>query len=352
MTGIPAVSEKFQNHASEVFGDNYIIVKEECVGHIQKRMGSGLREYKRKKRGIKLTDGKTVGGKGRLTDNMIDRMQNYFGEAIRNNAGDIDAMGTAIWAIYHHIITDDSKHLSEQHVFCPKGPTSWCVFWREPAKYNQNNRLPSVFIPELKPLFTNLTKKDLLQRCLSGLTQNQNESVNGVLWSKCPKTKFCGKSKILLAVSETVTHFNSGSGSRVKLLDSFCSKPKRNMMLAMRKEDDKRVKNAARKIVEQARKRRRKLRSEKKSKKENIVTYQAGSFGLSSNPEDLTTLKPSNKTQHRVSKKRKLIDTAKLVEKTDNLPDLPNETANSTQVTMPEITFVDDKDIEFFIIKS
>ena len=44
----------------------YVIRKEECVGHIQKRMGSGLREYKRKMRSIKLSDSKGVGGSGRL----------------------------------------------------------------------------------------------------------------------------------------------------------------------------------------------------------------------------------------------------------------------------------------------
>ena len=48
------------------FGECYVIRKEECVGHIQKRMGSGIREYKRKMHSIKLSDGKGVGGSGRL----------------------------------------------------------------------------------------------------------------------------------------------------------------------------------------------------------------------------------------------------------------------------------------------
>ena len=50
------------------YGDSYIVVKEECVGHIKKRAGKGLREFKRKNKGRKLDDGKTVGGRGRLTD--------------------------------------------------------------------------------------------------------------------------------------------------------------------------------------------------------------------------------------------------------------------------------------------
>ena len=43
----------------EKYGELYTITKEEFLGHIQKRMGSGLREYKRKTRLIKLSDEKS-----------------------------------------------------------------------------------------------------------------------------------------------------------------------------------------------------------------------------------------------------------------------------------------------------
>ena len=48
------------------------------MGHIQKRMGTALRELKRKNKGMKLNDGKTIGGKGRLTNVIIDKIQNYM----------------------------------------------------------------------------------------------------------------------------------------------------------------------------------------------------------------------------------------------------------------------------------
>ena len=48
----------------------------------------------------------TVGGVKRLTPVMMDRIQNYYGLAVRNNH-DLksvqNAMGN-IWAIYHHVI--------------------------------------------------------------------------------------------------------------------------------------------------------------------------------------------------------------------------------------------------------
>ena len=56
-----------------------------CVGHVRKRMGTALRKYKKDMKGRKLADGKGVGGKGQLTDKLIDRIQNYYGNAIREN---------------------------------------------------------------------------------------------------------------------------------------------------------------------------------------------------------------------------------------------------------------------------
>ena len=55
----------------------------------------GLWEYKKKMRGQKLPDGKNVGVAGRLTDDVIDRMQSNYREAIRNNS-EIGTMKTAI----------------------------------------------------------------------------------------------------------------------------------------------------------------------------------------------------------------------------------------------------------------
>ena len=91
-----------RNACYEKYGDMYTVTKVECVAHIQKRMRSGLREYKRKMRSIKLSDNKSVGGTGRLTDHAIDKMQNNFGEAIRSNVDDKDRMFNAIWAIFQH----------------------------------------------------------------------------------------------------------------------------------------------------------------------------------------------------------------------------------------------------------
>lgn len=67
------------------YGAEYEIEKEECVGHIQKRMGTRLRDLKKQYKGKKFDDGKGIGGAGRLTDKVVDKMQNHYGSAIRQN---------------------------------------------------------------------------------------------------------------------------------------------------------------------------------------------------------------------------------------------------------------------------
>lgn len=330
---------KVRSRCAEVFGGDYEVVKEECVGHVQKRMGSGLREFKRKNRGMKLSDGKTVGGKGRLTDKIIDKIQNYYGEAIRNNSGNLEGMKASIWAIFKHMIRDEHKTLDEQHSLCPKGTNSWCTYGRDRNTYNDEKRLPSAFVVALTPLFTNLTKHELLERCLQGLTQNQNESINGVLWSKCLKNKFCGKVKVLLAVAETVCHFNSGATSRVSILESAGVKVSANMLQGVRKEDSLRIKVAAKKITEKARMRRRKLRAEKKSKKDDVVTYKAGSFGLSAEPEDITGA-VDHVDRNETNNKDKRV----------NLKDNKATRKRANAMDKIEITFVDESDIDFVTI--
>ena len=48
-------------------------------------MGSRLTKLKSKLAKTKLSDGKTIGGHGRLTDAAISEIQTYYGLAIRRN---------------------------------------------------------------------------------------------------------------------------------------------------------------------------------------------------------------------------------------------------------------------------
>ena len=88
----------------EKWSDQDVVVKEDCIGHIQKRMESNLRKYKTEKKAKKLDDWQTVGGKGRLTKVVNDKLQNYYGAAIRQNVGNLRKMQDAVWAIFKYFI--------------------------------------------------------------------------------------------------------------------------------------------------------------------------------------------------------------------------------------------------------
>ena len=74
--------------------DGIEMEKKECIGHVQKRVGTALRKLKRENPG--------VGGKGKLTDSQIDKLQNYYGIAIRSNVGNLAGMKKAIHASLMH----------------------------------------------------------------------------------------------------------------------------------------------------------------------------------------------------------------------------------------------------------
>lgn len=107
---------------SKPYGDGLDITKLECVGHVQKRMGSRLRRLKRDFKKKQLSDGKGIGGSGRLTNEEIHRLQNYYGKAIRENLGSEEDMERAIWATLDHRRSTDEN---PRHERCSN---TWCKF--------------------------------------------------------------------------------------------------------------------------------------------------------------------------------------------------------------------------------
>ena len=78
--------------ASEPYGNTFVINKLECIGHMQKRVGSRLRRLVQVNKGKLLEDGKKLNGKGRLTLKAINSLQNYFGIALRQNTSTVADM--------------------------------------------------------------------------------------------------------------------------------------------------------------------------------------------------------------------------------------------------------------------
>jgi len=203
----------------------------------------------------------------------------------------------------------------------------------------EGRELPSVFMPELKPIFDRLSEENLLKRCLKGLTQNQNESINSILWAKISKVRFCGKRRIVIATCETFCTANTGAASKASILQRLGIEPGRNTVSLLRKEDWARLACASRKVTARYHKQ-RKLKRFEKMKRKKEVSYLTGAFGIAKVPE-----KVGRKLGVKAAKKT----TKKSRKRTFHVAS-SNEPGTERNDCGPNITFIDEKDIQ--IIKN
>ena len=136
----------------------------------------------------KLVDGSgkqvRMKGKGRLTDKNIKNLTKYYGKAIRSNIVDSAAMKD------HSQFTDSMP----QHQFCPSGQRSWCKYncalaMSEPPPPHSPTIHPDI-ASHLFKIFERLSKDSVMEGCVLGATQHQNELFNSSIWQGCPKTEF------------------------------------------------------------------------------------------------------------------------------------------------------------------
>ncbi|GFW80220.1 uncharacterized protein TNCV_461271 [Trichonephila clavipes] len=173
--------------------------KVECVGHIQKHMVARLRKLKTMNRGKKLSDGKSISGKNRLTDKFIDTITTYYGNAIRQNNRSVSDMRQAIWAIYCHYRSTDEEPM---HHFCPIGDTSWCKYQKAVAKksaslFKHKNIVPIAVMDEIKPIIAELSAPKLLKKCVGVKHKTLMSRSTRLFGSTAPKLLCVGHLKIL-----------------------------------------------------------------------------------------------------------------------------------------------------------
>ena len=244
----------------EPYGEDCIPEKLECIGHVQKRVGSRLRKLKSSHKGLKLDDGKGLSGKGRLTDAKIDILQNYYGLAVRENLDSVDNMAKHIEASLYHVA---STAENPQHHLCPAGEDSWCGYNRDKKGYKHKNGIPSSIVELIKPIYKDLSNPVLLSKCTHGLTQNVNECLNGLIWERYPKTIYVEQETVALATYLAILKFNDGDISLLRLFSDLDIIPGVFTAKGADDSDDSRIKLSAKKSTQKV-KRRKVLRHQRK----------------------------------------------------------------------------------------
>ena len=271
-----------------LYGQDHPIVKLDCVGHVQKRVGSRLCSMKKRHRGRVEVNGETVvlSGRGGLADSQIDMLQSYYGMAIRSHKGDLEVMQQSVKAIARHRASTDEKPM---HELCPPGPDSWCGFQRDIATgldiYKHHNPLAQRLLNVIELLFgeDDLGSEALLRRCVDGYTQNVKESLNGLIWKYCPKESFAGRETLETAVALAVCHFNDGAFSRERILSRLGVTSSPLLAVSEARANSQRVRSAEYKCTKKAKYARKQLRRkrkgiEEKKQQEEGSTYAPGAF--------------------------------------------------------------------------
>ncbi|KAK8731958.1 hypothetical protein OTU49_007358, partial [Cherax quadricarinatus] len=199
------------------------VTKEECINHYAKRLKNRLTSlvklhYTEKQlRAGKKRKEYHVKGKGMLTDFMIDKLAQYFQKNLRDSRGtDVETMRNGILASFFHCSSTDDN---PEHHLCPPGSASWCFYQRAladnlPPPSHSTMKVKFHLQPDdfnkVHEIYKDLTRDDMMERCIQGRTQNPNESLHQRIWSYCNKALYRNKWQVDFAVSHAIAEYNVG----------------------------------------------------------------------------------------------------------------------------------------------
>jgi len=120
----------------------------------------------------KIKENPGIGGKKKLSDSMITKLSQYYGNAVRRNINtSVKEMKISIWAAFHHYSSSKDE---PQHTHCTP-ECQWQKVQKEGKTYKFIPGLPPQVLEKIKPAYEDLTKEDLLERCLGGYRKTRME---------------------------------------------------------------------------------------------------------------------------------------------------------------------------------
>ena len=165
---------------------------------------------------------------------------------------------------------------------------------------NKLHHLDPVFLEFLTPLFDRLSEKKLLKRCLPGLSQNANESVNSLVWNRCPKHRNRGLKSVETAAASAIMQFNIGATGRHGVMKELEIPAAFYTKAGSGRKNEKRVKQANRRVQKKFKAARQRIRQAKLVEEARLkalegVTYESAAFN-----ED--RLNSSSKRKRKIGK--------------------------------------------------
>ena len=99
-----------------------------------------------------------------------------------------------------------------QDILCPQTKDSCCKYQRSKLQNKDYKEKPG--LPTATKTFVKLVLNDLmleyLSKCPHGSIQNNNESLNALIWEHCPKGVYVGIDILNLGCCSAIINFNNG----------------------------------------------------------------------------------------------------------------------------------------------
>ena len=253
------------------------IRKEECLGHVQKRLKNHLKEKSNAFAKLPLA--------------KVERVSQLFALVVVQNRGRSPTeIQTALLNLLEHLIDNHDK--------CPYSTESWCYLQKRLAEYAEDSSigLPPLRKPYLthgeyrraKEVFDAFASLTMCGALTMGKTQNANESLHSVIWHNSPKGKYVGQLSMEASTSMAVSTFNDGDMALAAVLCAMSIPSSHSTLLHLTRRDQARNRNREYAILETQKRRRRKLHAQaimtessrkRREKPGQVAAYKSGMFG-------------------------------------------------------------------------
>ena len=236
---------------SDPYNGQVPIRKEECIGHVQKRLKKHLM--------------KKISSSTNLPQSKAVRIAHLYALVVVQHRGKSASD-------IHQGLQVLLSHTKEVHDDCPPGDSSWCYFQKKIAQYEIEGGLtpPTTRQPYLSPaefartveVFKVFGSLSFCSTITLGKTQNSNESLHNMLWHNSPKSKHVGQKSLVASTALAVLSFNDGSLSYSRVMEELGLTVSHHTLVYLSKRDRIRDLQKARRAKETQKRRRRQMTSQ------------------------------------------------------------------------------------------
>ena len=120
-------------------------------------------------------------------------------------------------------------------------------------------------------------------KCLHGKTQNANEALNNLIWTKCPKNVYVEREVLEMGVCSAIIIFKDGACGTLNVFRNANMEPRYFAAMYCNKKDGKRIVAMNTKSSTQSKAKPKKLRTIRtnytdENKNKEVAFYEAGAF--------------------------------------------------------------------------